>query len=228
MDDHKTEHEHKHDAASAAQQKAISVLMDIARVDTMVTIVDANNFAQYIGSAESLLEKWGNDPTQKKMIPEQDARNVAHLLIDQIEFANVIIVNKCDLVDDGYDDKMDKIEADGSGAYQPNETLKHIASVCQSLNPKAKIIYSSFSEVPLELILNSKTFKFADAALNPGWLKEIRGEHIPETEEYGITSFVYRARKPFDPMKLHLFMMAKMMSGVYRGKGFFWIATTSW
>eukprot|EP01084_Bolivina_argentea_P229775 387729_1 len=198
---------------------AMKVLMDIARVDTMVTVVDANNFSQYIGSAESLLEKWGSDPSQKKMIPESDERNVAHLLIDQIEFSNVIIINKCDLLDDKFDENQDM------NKYIPCNKLKHISSVCSKLNPKAKIIYSSFAEVNLKDLLNSKKFSFNEAALNPGWLSEIRGEHIPETEEYGICSFVYRARKPFHPMKLHLFMMAKMMKGVYRGKGFFWIAT---
>eukprot|EP01083_Nonionella_stella_P197670 726520_1 len=198
---------------------AMKVLMDIARVDTMVTVVDANNFSQYIGSAESLLEKWGSDPSQKKMIPESNERNVAHLLIDQIEFSNVIIINKCDLLDDKFDENQDM------NKYIPCNKLKHISSVCSKLNPKAKIIYSSFAEVNLKDLLNSKKFSFNEAALNPGWLSEIRGEHIPETEEYGICSFVYRARKPFHPMKLHLFMMAKMMKGVYRGKGFFWIAT---
>eukprot|EP01083_Nonionella_stella_P095637 268526_1 len=198
----------------------MSVLMDVARADTMVTVVDANHFTQYIESGDSLLEKWGDDEAQKKMIPAEDTRNVAHLLIDQIEFANVIIINKCDLVDEEYDAKVKK-----NGVYEANDALKHIASVCTKLNPKAKIIYSAFCEIDLKLILNSKVFSFKHAALNPGWLKEIRGEHVPETEEYGITSFVYRARKPFHPLRLHLFMMAKMMQGVYRAKGFFWIAT---
>ena len=225
--DHDHDHDHAHD-----KKKALQVLMDVARVDTMVTVVDANNFEQYIGSTDSLLEKWGDDEVQKKMIPDKDERNVSHLLIDQIEFANVIIINKCDLIDDEFDDKMDKIEKEGKDPfkdYEPNEKLKHIGQVCKKLNPRSKIIYSAFSEIDLKNILNSKSFSFNQAALNPGWLKEIRdttGENIvPETEEYGITSFVYRARKPFHPMKLHLFMMAKMMTGVYRAKGFFWIAT---
>ena len=218
-------------------KKAMQVLMDVARVDTMVTVVDANNFENYIGSTESLLQRWGNDDVQKKLIPDADQRKVAHLLINQIEFANVIIINKCDLVDNEFDDKMDEIEKDESlifeEVYKPNDKLKRIAEICQKLSPKAKIIYSAFSEIELKSILNSKSFSFNQAALNPGWLKEIRDtannevpkDMVPETEEYGITSFVYRARKPFHPMKLHLFMMAKMMKGVYRAKGFFWIAT---
>ena len=172
------------------------------------------------------------------MIPDLDKRKVAHLLINQIEFANVLIINKCDLIDNEFDDKMDEIDRNENlifeEVYKPNEKLKRIAEICEKLNPKSKIIFSAFSEIELKSILNSKSFSFNQAALNPGWLKEIRDsaninevpkDMIPETEEYGITSFVYRARKPFHPMKLHLFMMAKMMIGVYRAKGFFWIAT---
>jgi len=242
MEDKKVQEEEESKQKSSSS-KAMQVLMDIARVDTMVTVVDAKNFQQHIASAESLLQKWGNDETQKQMIPEADERNVAHLLIDQIEFSNVILINKCDLMDNAFDAKMRKIEQakqaeDTVQQYEPNEALKHIGEVCKKLNPRAKIVYCSFSEVDLASILNSKSFSFNDAALNPGWLKEIRDTaaaaggdgdersiHVPETEEYGITSFVYRARKPFHPMRLHLFMMAKMMKGVYRAKGFFWIAT---
>ena len=115
--------------------------------------------------------------------------------------------------------------------YSPSPALQHIANVCQILNPSARIVFSAFSKVDLESLLNSRSLDFDEAAQNPGWLKELRDDgtggisHVPESEEYGIISFVYRARKPFHPMKLHLFMMAKMMKGVFRAKGFFWIAT---
>ena len=201
-----------------SSNEAIQTLSDIARVDTMVTVVDAKNFESYLGCTQRLLEKWGDDETQKAMIPEEDDRHVSHLLIDQVEFANVIMINKIDLVDKNFKGKMDD-------KYVPNKKIKHIAQLCNKLNPNARIMYSVYSEVDLKSILNSKSFSFNEAALNSGWLKEIKGDMKPESEEYGITSFVYRARKPFHPERLQLIMVAKMMKGVYRAKGFFWMCT---
>ena len=147
-------------------------LNDLARLDTMVTVVDALNFLRDYGSADSLADR-------HQARGEEDERCVVDLLIEQVEFADVIVVNKSDLV--------------------PPDQLQRLEGILQALNPRARILTSRFGRVPLAEILETGRFDFEAARMAPGWLRELRGEHTPETEEYGITSFVYRARRPFHP-----------------------------
>ena len=172
-------------------------LGDIARLDTMVTVVDANRFWHDFSSGESLLDrKQGND--------ESDKREVVDLLIDQIEFANVILLNKVDLIE--------------------KEDRRELKSVLQKLNPDACIIETDHSIVPLEQVLDTERFDFEKASQGAGWIKELNNEHIPETEEYGITSFVYRRRLPFHPERL-MNWLEEWPVEVVRAKGFIWLAS---
>ncbi len=174
-------------------------LSDVARLDTLVTVVDAVNFPNMLREAESLKAK-GME------IGPEDERSVADLLIDQVEFANVIIVSKTDML-------------------EPAEADAVIATV-QRLNPGAQIIAASHCNVPPEAILGTGQFDLEAAANAPGWLAELRGEHVPETEEYGIGSFVYRARRPFHPERLYNFLVKGWRHGnLIRSKGYFWLAS---
>ena len=137
-------------------------LNNYAQLDTMVTVVDAFNFLNDFNSSDSLVDR-------RQSRDEQDDRCVVDLLVDQIEFADVIILNKTDLV--------------------TNEQLSEVTGIIKGLNSDAELIYSEFGKVPLKKILNTKRFDMERAQEAPGWLKELRGEHTPETEEYGITSF---------------------------------------
>ncbi|WP_135478791.1 zinc metallochaperone GTPase ZigA [Candidatus Chloroploca mongolica] len=172
-------------------------LGDLARLDTMVTVIDAFNFTQDFASLDELRDR-------NLDAGEGDERTVVDLLIDQIEFADLLVLNKTDLVEP---DELDQLEA-----------LLH------KLNPEAQIIRSSFGQVPLNALLNTGRFDFEHAAQSPGWLKELRGEHVPETEEYGIASFVYRARRPFHPQRFWD-LINQPWPGVLRSKGLFWLAT---
>jgi G3E family GTPase len=172
-------------------------LSDIARLDTMVTVVDAYNFLRDHAEAEEL-------KARGLELGEEDDRTVADLLTDQIEFANVIILNKLDLVSE----------------HEAGE----VEAIIRHLNPDATIMRSQFGKVPLKEVLNTGSFDLEKAAQAPGWLKELRGEHVPETEEYGISSFVYRAERPFRPDALWK-VLNEDIPGVVRCKGFFWIAT---
>ncbi|ACL23547.1 MULTISPECIES: zinc metallochaperone GTPase ZigA [Chloroflexus] len=174
-----------------------TTLADIARLDTMVTVVDAYNFPRDLLSLDELRDR-------QLAVSDDDDRTVVDLLIEQVEFADVIVLNKTDLV---AGDDLDRLEA-----------LLH------KLNPEAHIIRSVFGRVPLDHILNTGRFSFERAAQMPGWLKELRGEHTPETEEYGITSFVFRARRPFHPQRLWDLFHSEW-PGVLRSKGIFWLAT---
>lgn len=171
-------------------------LSEFARLDTMVTVVDAYNFLKDYSSLDSLTSRG-------ESLGEDDERNVVDLLIDQIEFCDVIILNKVDLIN--------------------SEEKEKLFGILHSLNPRAKIVISEFGQVKLDKILNTNLFDFNEAAQAPGWLKELRGEHTPETEEYGIGSFVYRARKPFHPQRFFDFVNSEWQ-GVIRSKGFFWLA----
>jgi G3E family GTPase len=172
-------------------------LSHVARLDTMVTVVDAHRFRHDLGSLDDLRER------QIALSPE-DERTIPDLLIDQVEFANVIIINKADLLSDSE-----------VGALQA--LLRH-------LNPEAELIVATRGVVSPSRVLGTGLFDFAQAEAAPGWQKELAGEHIPETEEYGIGSFVYRARKPFHPERLWRAIDAGL-PGVLRAKGFFWVAT---
>lgn len=172
-------------------------LPEYCELDTMVTVVDANRFWHDFASGESLLDrKQGNDET--------DTREIVDLLIDQIEFANVLVLNKIDLVD--------------------RESIEELKLILQKLNPEAKIIESAYSVVALSSILNTGLFDFERASQAAGWIKELNEEHTPETEEYGVSSFVYRRRKPFHPERW-LRWLENWPVEVVRAKGFFWLAT---
>jgi G3E family GTPase len=173
-------------------------LADVAQLDTMVTVVDAESFLENLDSLDSLLDR-------HMALGEDDERNVADLLIDQVEFANVIVVNKADRVSE--------------------EALGRLRGILLRLNPEARVIPTSFSEVPLDAILSTGLFDEEKAANAPGWLKELQGfGHTPETEEYGITSFVFRARRPFHPQRL-FDALGEVWDGVLRAKGLVWLAT---
>ncbi|MBO1578550.1 GTP-binding protein [Bacillus sp. XF8] len=168
------------------------------RLDTMVTVVDANRFWDDFAAGESLLDR-------KQAIDDTDTREVIDLLIDQIEFANVILLNKVDLLE-----KEDIIE---------------LHFLLQKLNPSAKIIESSFSAVPLNEILNTNLFNYDEASQAAGWIQELNNtHHTPETEEYGISSFVYRRKRPFHPIRL-MNWLKNWPLDVVRAKGFFWLAS---
>jgi G3E family GTPase len=167
------------------------------KLDTMVTVVDANRFWQDFSSGESLLDR-------KQGTDEHDSREVVDLLIDQIEFANVIVLNKKDLVDD--------------------EVLSELKAMLQKLNPGARIIESGHSKVNLDEVLDTGRFDFEEASQGAGWIKELNEEHIPETEEYGISSFVYRRKRPFHPERW-MKWLEYWPEAVVRAKGFFWLAT---
>ena len=174
-------------------------LSDVSKLDTMVTVVDAVNFIKDYDEAKYLQEVG-------ESLGEEDERSVADLLVDQVEFADVILISKIDLVKKSDIDKL--------------------VVILKTLNTDANIIPISNGKVALDKILNTGLFDFDRAQQAPGWLKEMRGEHIPETEEYGISSFVYEARKPFYPQKFHDFLHSKDIAGkLIRSKGFFWLAT---
>jgi len=181
-----------------ADEKEIS-LSDIARLDTMVTVVDAVNFMKDLEEAKMLQETG-------ESLGEDDERSVADLLIDQVEFSDVILINKIDLI-------------------SPGELIQ-LQGILRSLNTEAEIIAVQDGRVELCKLLNTGKFSFERAQQAPGWLKEMRGEHIPETEEYGISSFVYTARKPFHPQRFYDFIHQPWSEGkLLRSKGYFWLAT---
>ena len=174
-------------------------LSDVARLDTMVTVVDGANFLTQYREAQSLAEAG-------ESLGEEDERNVADLLVDQIEFCDVLLISKSDLL--------------------TFAQLDELAAVLRSLNPEAEMIPITHGEVPLEKVLDTGRFSFERAQQAPGWLKELRGEHVPETEEYGISSFAYHARRPFHPQKFFELLHGDWFGGrLLRSKGFFWLAT---
>lgn len=151
-------------------------LSDVARLDTMVTVVDAYNFVRDYGSHDFLADRG-------ETMGEENRRTVVDLLTEQIEFCDVIVLNKTNLV-----------------TASEFELLKGVLRV---LNARAKIVESRFGQVPTAQILDTGLFDFEAASQAPGWLKEMRDEHIPESEQYGITSFVYRACQPFHPQRFY-------------------------
>lgn len=174
-------------------------LSKFSYVDTMVTVVDCFNFFNDFGTNELLLDRKLTDM-------EGDYRTIVNLLTDQIEFANVIILNKTDLVD--------------------SKTVGLLKASIQKLNPGAKIITSNFGKVEPKQILNTKLFNFDEAQSSAGWQKELEGgTHTPETEEYGISSFVFRNQKPFHPSRFWKYLNEDYPAGVIRAKGLFWLAS---
>lgn len=172
-------------------------LSDVTEIDTMVTVVDAANFLKDFDSRENL-----ND--RDMGMSEEDERTIVDLLTDQIEFANVIVINKCDLVEPAEAERLEGI-------------LHH-------MNPDARLIKAERGQITLNSVIGTGLFDEEAASLMPGWIKELNGEHIPETEEYGISSFVYRRRKPFHPKRL-LDAIEGSLKGVVRSKGYLWVAS---
>ncbi|MEU4524372.1 GTP-binding protein [Amycolatopsis sp. NPDC024027] len=172
----------------------------VAHLDTMVTVVDAANFARELAAGDSLVERRLDQY-------EADERTVSDLLVDQVEFADVLLLNKADLATD-----VDRLVA----------TLRR-------LNPAADVVTGSFGKVPLERVFGTGKYDAVRAQEAPGWVAELNGDHVPETEEYGISSVVFRASRPFDPARLGDFVTRRLDSGefgtVLRSKGFFALAS---
>ena len=181
-----------------ADEKGVS-LSDVARLDTMVTVVDAFNFLKDYDDAKYLQDTG-------ESLGEDDERSVADLLVDQVEFADVILISKIDLVD--------------------QSDLHKLKGILRSLNTSAKIIPITKGQVEIDDVLNTGLFNFDKAQEAPGWLKEMRGDHTPETEEYGISSFTFVARRPFYPDKFYEFVHNTNKFGkLIRSKGYFWLGS---
>jgi len=174
-------------------------LSDVANLDTMVTVVDAVNFLQDYDEAQSLQET-------AESLGEEDERSVADLLVEQVEFADVILISKTDLVE--------------------TADVERLIAILKTLNTQARIIPISQGQVDIDAVLSTGLFDFERAQQAPGWLQEMRGEHVPETEEYGIGSFSYVARRPFHPEKFYQFLHNTQEYGkLIRSKGYFWLAS---
>ncbi|WP_345812381.1 GTP-binding protein [Paraburkholderia sp. PREW-6R] len=178
-------------------------LSDVARLDTLVTVVDAFNFLRDYGCADALAER-GIAAT------EEDDRTLVELLVEQIEFCDVLVVNKADLVS--------------------ADDLTRLQHILARINPRAVQVVSTFGAVPLAEVVNTGRFDFDEAASAPGWLASLNEDHAHdhahhgEADEYGIGHFVYRARRPFHPERLWA-LLHQEWKGVLRSKGFFWLAT---
>lgn len=173
-------------------------LSSFSYIDTMVTVVDCYNFFNDFGSTETLIDRALTDD-------DFDNRTIVNLLTDQIEFANVIVLNKSDLVSD--------------------ETLGVLEAAIKKLNPDAKTIRTQFGQVKPQDIIGTGAFDFEVASSSAGWIKELENEHTPETEEYGISSFVFRSQKPFHPERWHTYLNENYPNNVIRAKGLFWLAS---
>ncbi|MEO0896450.1 MAG: GTP-binding protein [Bacteroidota bacterium] len=180
-------------------------LTRFSRLDTMVTVVDAYNFWKDFDSRDTVHQRGLNDDGE-------DQRTIVNLLTDQMEFADVILINKTDLV-------------------KPEE-VKSLEAVIRSFNTEAKIIHTVRSQVDLKEIIDTGLFDFEKASASAGWIKELEAEeHTPETEEYGIGSFVYRERRPFHPDRFYKYITTGWRPQILRSKGLFWIASrpdTAW
>lgn len=172
-------------------------LSEVSRLDTMATVVDAETFLKEYLASDYLGDRG-------LALSDEDDRTVVDLLVEQVEFCDVLVVNKVDRV----------TPAD----------IEMLTGILRHLNPEAEVVFSEFGNVPLDRILDTGRFDLERAAQAPGWLKELRGEHVPETEEYGISSFVYRDRRPFHPERIDAFFRNDW-GGVLRAKGFFWLAS---
>ncbi|MGQ9612954.1 GTP-binding protein [Chloroflexus sp.] len=176
-------------------------LSEIAELDTLVTVVDSASFLRDYISARRL-------DREGLAVSTNDQRTLADLLVEQVEYANVIVLNKIDLA-------------------HPLD-LERTEAFLHTLNPEARIIRTEHGRVPLDLIFNTKRFDIERLRNSPGWLKELQGEHIPETEEYGIKSFVYLARRPFHPQRFFHLIHGNTLRQVLRAKGTFWLASRCW
>ena len=173
-------------------------LGDVAKLDTMVTVVDAEAFLADYDASDDLVER-------DMGAEDDDIRTTSDLLIEQVEFADVLIINKIDKVSEA--------------------EKQELSALLERLNPEAKQIMSEYGEVPLKEILNTNRFDFDKAANSAGWLKEIRGSSKSEADEYGFSSFVFRARLPFHTERFAGFLETAIAGGLVRAKGFVWLAT---
>lgn len=174
-------------------------LSDVARLDTMVTVVDAANLIKNYSSTDFIQD-------HGESLGAEDERTLVDLLVEQIEFANVIVLNKTDLV--------------------TADELFTVRAIIRGLNARARIIETANGQVDMDDVLDTGLFHFDEAQEHPLWAQELYNfkDHTPETEEYGITTFVYRTRAPFEPAKIYAFFN-EPWTGVLRAKGFFWIAS---
>ena len=173
-------------------------LSKFSYIDTMVTVVDAFNFLKDFSSADYLA-------TRELTDIEGDDRTIVNLLTDQVEFANVIILNKVDLVTE--------------------EQLRELYAILQKLNPEARIIETEQSNVFLNEVIHTGLFDYEKAEASAGWIKELENEHVPETEEYGIGSITYRNKRPFHAERFLNFVNVKFPQNIIRSKGLFWLAS---
>ncbi|CAF0726435.1 unnamed protein product [Brachionus calyciflorus] len=178
-------------------------LYEVAKIDTMVTVVDAYNFYNQLNSIETITEevRIGKEKRMEE-VP------IAQLFIDQIEFANIIIINKLDLV--------------------TPEQIVSVENLIKKLNPHAEIIKTSNSKVDLDKVLNTKKFNFEEAQNSDKWIEELSKVHNSEIDEYGFSSFTYKKRKPFNPQKLFDLLSTKVFKEVVRAKGYVWTATNQY
>lgn len=175
-------------------------LSRFSRLDTMVTVVDCFNFAKDFGSIDTVQTRKLNEENG------DDTRTIVNLLTDQIEFANVIVLNKTDLL-------------------TPDE-VGELRAILRKLNPGAEVIEGQFGKIDPKLILNTGRFDFAEASTSAGWIEELhRDHHIPETEEYGISSFVFRESRPFHPERFWNYLNTNWPANIIRSKGLFWLAS---
>ncbi|MBS7691099.1 GTP-binding protein [Pseudomonas lalucatii] len=174
-------------------------LADLARLDTLVTVVDGVNFLRDFHAADSLASRG-------ETLGEEDERSITDLLIEQVEFADVILISKTDLI--------------------CSAEREELSAILRGLNTEAEILPMVMGQVPLAKVLDTGRFDFARAAQAPGWLKELRGEHVAETEAYGIASGAYQARRPFHPERFFDFLGREWSNGrLLRSKGYFWLAS---
>ena len=172
-------------------------LDEVARLDTMVTVVDARNFPEDYERADTLRER-------RIALDDADDRSVSDVLAEQVEFANVIVINKVDLV--------------------PERDLRRLEAVLHQLNPKAKVLSASHGVIPLDMVIETHAFDFEEATQASGWQRAMIGKQVPQSPEFDLGSFVYRARRPFHPGRLWDILQEEM-PGVIRAKGFFWLAS---
>ena len=175
-------------------------LSKFSYVDTMVTVVDAFNFMKDFSSSQFLKDRDLTDI-------EGDERTIVNLITDQIEFANVILLNKTDLVS--------------------QSEVKNLEDIITKLNPKAQVIKTEYSRVDINEVVGTGRFDFEEAESSAGWIQELENEHTPETEEFGIGSFVFRSKKPFHPERFLNFIQNDFPTNVIRSKGLFWLGSRS-
>ncbi len=178
-------------------EPGLDALSQVARLDTLVTVVDGNNFMEHFR---------GEDDLQDVGLAagDEDDRSVAELLVQQVECADVIVVSKADMV--------------------TSSQFNELCAVLVRLNPIARLVAAEHGRVPLEAVLGTNLFDFERASTSAGWLQELERDHVPETDAYGISSLTYRSRKPFHPVRLWEFFNGPHWQGMLRTKGFLWLA----